>query len=1575
MTTAGFALKHAATVAFIAVVLALLGVRSYLVAPESIFPAMYFSRVDVVAEAGDLPPERVRIAVTRPLETAFQTLPSVSRVRATSSQGSADLTIEFAPSTDPRTDLQYVDQAIASLRADVPAAKTINAVVVNPNAEPAVSYMVHSRSLSQAALREFIQTRVIPIFAGTPGLGRITAVGGPPIEYHVELDPGALAATSLSATDVATAIADANSVSSVGTATHYHERFVLLIDASLRSPHDIERIAVPMKAGGTVPLRSLGRVVYSTGLATNVASTRGTASVNINAYPLPGADAVSLQRAVVARMATAKGLLPADTVIEKYWDQTRLIVDSQASLRDAILLGAALAVLVIYIFLRNIRMTLIAATVIPLAMAITILALERSGQSLNLMSVGGLAVAVGLIIDDAIVVIEAIARGVAADPDGDRVAVIARSAGALAAPMAASTATTVVVFIPLGLLSGVPGFFFRALAFTLATSLLVSLALALFVTPVLARSLLARGRQRVAHGEGLDRIYAPILRWALRRRLIVYLGAAVVLATTALLLLRLPSDFLPHLDEGEFEIKYTLPPGATLADSNAAAKKMERIVVADPAVVTEGRLTGIDTNGYSPTQPNIGTIRATLTAGGRAPYDAIAERLRSQISAAVPAATLDFHQLLEDSINDLSGAPQPIEISVTGPDQTRLITIASDLADKIGKVPGVVDAFNGITYDDPTLQITPSAGRLTALGTTSTEFADALSARLQGNVTTQIAGTSTTIPVRVNVAGPGIDVASSSGSVFLHGGTPALEALARTTRPGLATDVNEVNGRRLVRITANIQNRSLSEVVAGLQGVLRKNPLPAGYSAVIGGTYESQQASFREFASVIAIAVALVFSVMLATFGSFRLPLVILCAIPLALLGVAIGLAVTGTPLNVSSFMGLLLLVGIVVKNGILLIDVANRRRAAGDDVNTALLAAGTQRLRPILMTTLAAIGGLFPLALGLGAGAEMEKPLAIAVIGGLSTATAFTLVVIPVLYASFTGGSGGFRFPTLVVPGHRRRVQTGTITLAMIAAIALGMILPASGQTAGASTPAGKPASAGAPSSSPSASPGDSTSGGSGTPASPASASPPPGASTPTQPAGPQSGTNRPGAQPAAPAARSGSPTGPGGAIPGSQSGASGSGSGTGSTTGAGSGAAAPSVPDLGLPPGGRGAPGGAAVQPPLALAFLNISLSDAQASALRAAPDIRSSRASLASAQATFAQVRGTNGLAATVNYTETPQGSSIGTIAARVTNVGATISLADLLAYPPLVAQAAATLEGARTDALVAERTERVKVVTLYYSALKARALFNARAGGATNATAFVASAQKRFSAGDVPRLDIIRAQVAAAQSQADLANARASDTNATDALARELGTPFAVFASLRGGTQPLIVVPDPDRAVQTALANRGDLRSAQTAVRAAQLGVEAVRRQSIPAISLGAGYSKGVDSGVPISGPTLSAQLTLPLSGANAARVRLAQSLVEVAFARREGIAKTIATDVSATARTAQATLDARRATAAAVEAARQEYNAATLGYASGASTSFEVTQARSTYALAIINDLSALYDALQNQAILQLEVGT
>jgi multidrug efflux pump subunit AcrB len=487
---------------------------------------------------------------------------------------------------------------------------------------------------------------------------------------------------------------------------------------------------------------------------------------------------------------------------------------------------------------------------------------------------------------------------------------------------------------------------------------------------------------------------------------VVALGFVGVLAVSGALVRQLDTDFLPPLEEGEFEIKYTLAPGLSLAASDRIATEMERAVLADPAVAHEGRLTGVDTNGYVPTGQNAGTIRVALKADAADPFDTVSDRLREALHKVAADAELEFHQLLEDQINDLSGAPEPLQVAIIGPDQAVLVGIAEGLAEQLGKIPGVVDVNAGVVEGNQTIRLQPKATGPVA----AQDLRDELGASLGGIVATQLRDGGATIPVRVMLAADPKAAPLAEREVATSQGALKLDQVARIGEPTRTTTIFERNGTRMLLLTGHFEDVTLSQVIPAVRAVLIKaeRAVPPGYLVKMGGAYEAQVLSFREFATVFEVAVPLVFIVLVAAFNSFRMPLVILASIPLCPLGIGLGLWLTDTSINVSSIMGLLLLVGVVVRNGILLVDSADRRRRDGAAVAAAVTGAGAERLRPILMTTLAAIGALLPLAVGFGRDAAMLRPLAIAVIGGLTTSTALTLVLIPALYAS-------------VLPGWRR--------------------------------------------------------------------------------------------------------------------------------------------------------------------------------------------------------------------------------------------------------------------------------------------------------------------------------------------------------------------------------------------------------------------------------------------------------------------------------------------------------------------------------------------------------------------------
>jgi multidrug efflux pump subunit AcrB len=968
---------RAARFVFFALVCACaLGAYAFTRAPQSIFPAIELARVEVFADAGDLDAEQIRTSVAHPLETALAALPGVRAIRSFADTGKLELELDFPPGGDVREDLRAVRAVLADASAGLPVTQ-LTSMIEGANMEPVLTLAVRSKSASQATLRDALEAAILPVFTGTPGLGRLAIFGGPRHAFEIDLEASKLAAAGASAPGVAAAVRAATEPHAAGSIVRGRERFDVVIPA----PHDAttlgDVIVVPSSGRDGRPLRALGHVALADEPTGQQASFDASPAVLLNAYPVANGDAVALRRAIEDRLPALGGLLPADVTIDTAWDQTRPILAAQASLRDEMLAGGAIALAVILFFLRDRTLTLIAAIVVPATLALTALVLATAGLSLNVMTLGGLAIAIGLAIDEAIVVLEAIARELATQPGNDRRRAIEAALRRVARPLISATAANVVVFLPLAFLSGVPGFFFRALSITLGVALLLSTALSLAVAPLFADVLRAGTKSLPALG--LEALYVRFLGYALRYKVLSLAGAAGLVVLTVVLLVRVPSDFLPAVDEGQFEIKYALPPGMSLADADAAMRDVERAVLSDPDVAHEARLSGVDTNGLVATPPDAGTIRVELRPRA-ATFDTLAARLRKSVRAVNPDLYVELHQLLEDQINDLSGNPEPIVLTLRGPDQATLEKLADRFAEQVDDVRGLTDTFDGIIYQARVVAALPPAGS----ADDAAAFSSSLRARVGGLFAGDVDTPGGRVPAVVRLGGDG---------------PPARHA--RLSPPLLTSEIQEENGVRLLRVTADLEGASLSTVVERIRARTRYlvAHLPPGYSADLGGSVAAQSSAFREFALVLGAAVVLVFGVLVLTFDSFRLPLVVMTAVPLAPLGVGVALVLTRTTLNVASIMGVLLLSGFVVRNGILLVDGANRRRALGASARDCMAEAALERLRPILMTTIATLGALAPLALGFGAGSELERPLAVAVIGGLVSATAFTLLLVPLLY------------------------------------------------------------------------------------------------------------------------------------------------------------------------------------------------------------------------------------------------------------------------------------------------------------------------------------------------------------------------------------------------------------------------------------------------------------------------------------------------------------------------------------------------------------------------------------------------
>ncbi|MGZ7031796.1 MAG: efflux RND transporter permease subunit, partial [Thermoanaerobaculia bacterium] len=742
-----------------------------------------------------------------------------------------------------------------------------------------------------------------------------------------------------------------------------------------------------------------------------IVSADGRPAVLLNVLRQPAANTAAVNDAVKQELERLKPQLPRDVEIRPFYDQSLLVRAAVSSVRDAILIGLVLSVLILYGFLRNWGTTLVATVVIPVTILVTILVMWIVGLTLDLMTLGGVAAAIGLVIDDAIVVVENIYAHVVAG--ASRIEAVHLAMKEITAPIVFSTITPVVVFLPMSLLTGVTGVFFRSLALTMAVALLTSLVLALFFTPVLALRFVASGTNERSHdiehegGPILQRavgIYERLLEIALRNAKIVLLLVGALLLVSYFMYRLLGSEFLPVFDEGAFILDYTAPPGASLLETDRMLRHVERLLKETPDVESFSRRTGLQLGLAGVTEPNTGDFAVKLRDKHRNAEEVTSE-LRQKVESSEPALRVEFLGILSDLIGDLASSPSPVEIRLYSEDTAALQRTAKQIAASIAKVKGVVEVFDGIVISGPAVTFRIDPQRAALFGVTPADLNDTLAAALGGTSASSVLERNRTMTVRVLMPGDYRSSLDRLRSIRLH--SPVTNGFVRVDQvatieydPG-QTEIDREGLRQVLNVTARLEGTDLGTAIDNIRAQLARDVhLPAGMTLEYGGLYQEQQASFRELAFTLLLAVALVFLVLLIEFRSFAHPIAIVTGAVLALSGTLAALLVTRTTLNVVSLMGMIMVVGIVSKNGILMLDTVEDHLEDGDDLHQALTRSGRRRFRPVLMTSLAAMLGMLPLALALGSGAELLQPLAIAVMGGLAFALLLSLIVTPTVYA-----------------------------------------------------------------------------------------------------------------------------------------------------------------------------------------------------------------------------------------------------------------------------------------------------------------------------------------------------------------------------------------------------------------------------------------------------------------------------------------------------------------------------------------------------------------------------------------------
>ncbi len=1010
---AGFVDAHGRALVLIFLSLALAGFVFSLRLPIAIFPQTDFPRIIIMVNNGIAPVDVQMLTVTRPIEESIRIVPGITNVRSVTSRGGSEISVYFRWDVDILHALHLVQGRIAQLMPNMPPEARFYVNRLTFSVFPMIGFSITSPNRNTSELWDLAYYNLSPRLYRLPGVAETRIVGGRAPEYHVLVNPEKLNGYGLPLTRIVDAIRNANLIGAAGMVQENYHLYLTTVNGLLRSPAEIENTVVDVVKGTPVLVKNLATVVPGERPVYTIVTADGLPAVLVNVMQQPDGNALTIADAVHRELEEMQKSLPPDVRLSVFYDQSVLVRDSINSVAESILIGLGLSVAVLVAFLKNWRTTVVTAVVIPIAVLIAIVFMKLFNMSFNLMTLGGIAACIGVVIDDAIVMVENITVHLSLGQNPRQAAMSAIQE--LTPALIGSTLTPIVVFAPLVFLGGITAVFFRALALTMVTALLASLFLAILFTPVLARMFLQAPRGPVETdlekaeqaGEGrvlrwLTARYETALHWSLVHTRLVLLASLGVLAGSVVLYLQLGSGFLPAMDEGAFVGDYLMPPGTSLEETNRVLRNIERIVKETPEVESYSRRTGARL-ALATAEPNFGDFLIKLKRKRKRSADEVIQSLRQRIRSTEPAIEIEFAHILEDLITDLVASPQPIEIRVFHDDEKTFKLVAAKIAEWLPSVKGVVDVVNRTTVIGPTNHFRVDQQKAALAGFSVRDVLDLQSAVLDGTVTSNMIRGDRMLGIRVRYPPEYRSTTEKLQGLLLtspKGKTVPLASIADRQLEEGQTEIRRFDLRNMSAVTARLEGRDLGTAMEEVQRRLSHEvSLPPATEVQFGGLWEIQQESFRGLTQVLLMSILLIFIILVFEFRSFSHPIAILVATILCGSGALLALYLTGTTLNISSFMGGIMVVGIVHKNGILMLDSEQYFSKRGYDLREAIFHAGRRRLRPILMTALATIFGMMPLAFGVGSGAQMLQPLAIAVIGGVAVSMVLSLLVTPVLF------------------------------------------------------------------------------------------------------------------------------------------------------------------------------------------------------------------------------------------------------------------------------------------------------------------------------------------------------------------------------------------------------------------------------------------------------------------------------------------------------------------------------------------------------------------------------------------------
>jgi HAE1 family hydrophobic/amphiphilic exporter-1 len=993
--------------------LAVLGLSSYRALKVDLFPDVEFPVVTVTTRYEGASPETVERDVTKRVEEAVNTVEGVRHIESISQEGLSNIVVQFNVGVPTLNASQDIRGKVAAIRGDLP--REIDEPIIqriDPSATPIVSVAINAPALTPRAVTDIADKLIKRRLENVPGVGAVNLVGEAKREIQVVVDRTRLEAFGLSLAQVVQALSRENLDAPAGTADRGSSEAMVRVVARGRSAADIAAIPVKQVENRTVLVRDVAQVVDSVQEARSLAFVNERPAIALDVQKQAGANTVGVADGVRAAVASLAPELPPGVSLQLVRDDSTFIRESIEDVQTTIALGGLLTVFIVFLFLNSWRSTVITGLTLPISIVASFIAMRMFGFTLNVLTLMGLSLAIGMLIDDAIVVRENIVRHM--QRGKDHVEAARDGTAEIGLAVMATTFTIVAVFIPVAFMAGMVGQFFYEFGITVTAAVLVSLFVSFTLDPMLSsrwydpdveedrrRGIIGRVLQRFnATFDRLHGSYERGLDWSLRHRWVVIVVALVAFVSAFPILAVLGGDFMPDFNRGEYQVSVKATPGATLRETADRAAEAVARLRALPDV--EYTYTTLGEAGASFRPVTEGSIYVKLRSGDGKSFSEVLREGRQAV-AGVPGLTFGFTE---------AGAfgQKPIQMSVLGPDIDALDGLSKAFLAEAMKVRGIADVESSLEKSKPEVRIEVDRQRASDLGIPVATIATTLQAGIVGQVATRIedsAGDNHDVRVRLRpdqrrfsedllLLSVPTDKDDARGDKILK---PLREVAA--ARPGSGpSSIRRRDLVREVRISANTDGRPLQEVVNDVVAAGTRVGLPPGYRIVSGGDAEELAVMFASMFEALALAIIFIYLILASQFGSFRYPLSIMLSLPLSLVGVAVTLYFTRDTLNIMSMIGLIMLMGLVTKNAILLVDFANQARAEGLSRTHALLRAGTTRLRPIVMTTLAMIFGMLPLAFAIGAGAEMRAPMARAVIGGLITSTLLSLLVVPVVYS-----------------------------------------------------------------------------------------------------------------------------------------------------------------------------------------------------------------------------------------------------------------------------------------------------------------------------------------------------------------------------------------------------------------------------------------------------------------------------------------------------------------------------------------------------------------------------------------------